>query len=45
MLQLHRCGEVLPKRAVTVRLQHELVPGFSRDYRLQSGAPLPEARA
>lgn len=32
-----RCGEALADRAVMVRLQHALVPGYSRDFRLQSG--------
>lgn len=36
-LVLHRCGEVIPKQIVTVRLQHGLVPYFSRDFRLQTG--------
>lgn len=37
-LVMRRCGEVIPKQIVTVRLQHGLVPHFHRDFRLQTGA-------
>ena len=35
-----RCGEPIPKQVVTVQLQHSVVPGYSRAFRLQTGAAL-----